>query len=277
MMMNDLAFSKNITIQLKHHFPILHSLLNYDLLYMARKDAGVDKQESVEIGRIFHRKKMMLIPLPEILGLNRKELIAEAKTHLPIWESIPVLRNIVLFLKKLFLGNRQKDEPAGDPTILPILTYDASVPGDVELLDYEKDELQQEITGDVKESRHVKPRRSEMYRTALKELKEQIVGKDSTIDEKLASLAEKWNPLFDPTARENLVEDVNSIIRDYLRRVKHTLKVQPPDLERIRTLAISLSDNRSFDKILKKDYFLWYIEIYILKLLIEMRIHFKQV
>lgn len=271
--MNDLAFLKNINIQLKNHFPMLNSLLNYDLLYLAHKDAGPAKSESNEIGRIFHKKKMMLIPLPEIFRLNRKELLAEAKTHLPVWESIPILRNIIHFLKKLFLGNKKTGEPEDDPTVLPILTYDASTPGDADKLDFERDESLKNTTGE--ESKPVNPYRGENYKTTLKRLKEQIVGKETDIDEKLASLAEKWNPLFDPTARENLVEDVNSIIKDYLRRVKHTLKVQPPDLERIRTLAITLSDNRSFDKILKKDYFLWYIEVYILKLLLEMHIHLR--
>ncbi|MBN2536253.1 MAG: hypothetical protein JXB88_25450 [Spirochaetales bacterium] len=275
MMMNDLAFLKSIGIQLKNHFPMLYSLLDYNLLYLAGKDAGPDKPESNEIDRIFHKKKLMLIPLPEILGLNRKELLAEAKTHLPIWESIPVLKHIIRFLKKLFIGNRQTEEPEDDPSILPLLTYDATTPGNEEMLDYESGESQNELAGELNESKPVHPYRGEVYKTALNKLKEQIVGKDINIEEKLVSLAEKWNPLFDHAAREYLLEDVNSIIKDFLRRVKHTFKVQPPDMDRVRTLALTLSDNRSFDKITKKDYFLWYIEVYIVKLLTEMHIHLR--
>ncbi|MBN2444651.1 MAG: hypothetical protein JXJ04_25070 [Spirochaetales bacterium] len=273
-MVNELAFLKNINLQLKNHFPLLNSLLSYELLYMAKKDIEPEKQEAEEIKRIFHKKKMMLVPLTEIFGLNQKELLTEAKTHLPIWESIPLLRNIIHFLKKLFLGKKQIEEGDEDPTALPLLTYDAYTSHELTAPEHDVEPKGEKNQSDeIDELKQPPPFNQEAYKTGLSELKVNLVGKNTSIDEKLESLADKWNPLFDQTARKHLVQDVNSIIKDYLRSVKKTLKYQPPDLERIRTLAITLSDNRSFDKILKKDYFLWYIEVYILKLLIEMNLH----
>ena len=110
---------------------------------------------------------------------------------------------------------------------------------------------------------------SSAYRRALEDLKLELVGANIPIDQKLNNLMEKWNPLFDKMAKKNLVDDVNSIIRDYLRRINKSFTVHPPDLKRIQMLADNLSQNRSFDEIKHKEYFKWYIEIYMIKLLGE--------
>jgi len=100
-------------------------------------------------------------------------------------------------------------------------------------------------------------------------LKEHFVGKGLTMEQKLADLAAKWNPLYDTRAKQNLVEDINSMIRDYLRSLKRGFKVQPPDVQRIQNLAKTLAQNKSFNKIKKKEYLFRYIEIYMIKLLGE--------
>ena len=65
------------------------------------------------------------------------------------------------------------------------------------------------------------------------------------------------------------MEDVNAMIRDYLRNIKRTFRISPPDAARIHSLAEKLAANRSFDRIKRKDYFIRYIEIYMVKLLGE--------
>jgi len=79
----------------------------------------------------------------------------------------------------------------------------------------------------------------------------------------------KWNPLYDSQARTELVEDVNSMIRDFMRGLRRGMRLKPPDAERIRLLAEQLSQNRAFDRIKRKDLFRQYIEIYMIKLLSE--------
>ncbi len=59
------------------------------------------------------------------------------------------------------------------------------------------------------------------------------------------------------------------MVRDYLRNIRRTFRVNPPDAERIRTLAQKLATNKSFNRIKRKDYFTRYIEIYMIKLLAE--------
>ena len=44
-----------------------------------------------------------------------------------------------------------------------------------------------------------------------------LVPPDSSLDSELTSYLNEWNHLLDKEAKKNLTEDVNSLIRDYLR------------------------------------------------------------
>jgi hypothetical protein len=107
------------------------------------------------------------------------------------------------------------------------------------------------------------------YRKAVQELKLHFVGAQKTVPERLGELALRWNPLYDSQARTELVEDVNSMIRDFLRGLRRGLRLKPPDTERIQSLAEQLSQNKAFDRIKRKDLFCQYIEVYLIKLLSE--------
>ena len=98
-------------------------------------------------------------------------------------------------------------------------------------------------------------------------LKLELVGSDNSIPESLQELVERWNPLYDAHARTELVLDVNAMIRDYFRTLKRTFGVGAPSAARIRGLAAKLAENKSFERITRKDLFTRYIEIYMLKLL----------
>jgi hypothetical protein len=83
----------------------------------------------------------------------------------------------------------------------------------------------------------------------------------------LEELAEKWNPLLDPVARQNLVEDVNSLVRDFLRRMKVGFRLIPPDRERIRELSAKLAQNDAFTEVRQKEPLRRYLELYMLTVL----------
>jgi hypothetical protein len=88
-----------------------------------------------------------------------------------------------------------------------------------------------------------------------------------TIDGSLSELAEKWNPLYDPQKKKELVEDVNALVRDFIRPVKRALVGKPPDAQRIVALAEKLCEAKSLAGIKKKDYLMRYLELYIIKCL----------
>jgi len=111
--------------------------------------------------------------------------------------------------------------------------------------------------------------KSQKYKQVLAQIRETLVGTDATLDQKLEELAEKWNPLFDPAAKADLIQDVNSLIRDFLRSIKRTFKVKPPNLEQIRNLASDLAMNKNLNEIKRKESLRIYIEIYMAKVLEE--------
>jgi hypothetical protein len=56
----------------------------------------------------------------------------------------------------------------------------------------------------------------------------------ATLDVYLDELEEKWNRIINPQAKKNLTEDVNSLIRDYLRKTARTLRAATFTSERIQ-------------------------------------------
>ena len=100
------------------------------------------------------------------------------------------------------------------------------------------------------------------YRKSVQLLISQYVPKGKSLDIMLEDLAEKWNPLFDTQQKRDLVEDVNALVRDYIRPIKRTFLVKPPDTNRIHALAEQLSASKSLSKIKKKEALARYIELY---------------
>ena len=91
--------------------------------------------------------------------------------------------------------------------------------------------------------------------------------KGGTIDHTLGELAEKWNPLYDVAQKKNLVEDVNALVRDFLRPIRRSFLVRPPDLKRIHALAEQLSASKALAQIKKRDVLMRYIELYMIRCL----------
>jgi hypothetical protein len=274
-MADDLEFAKNCEHRLEEQDPLLFALLNYGLLFLAREETKISYECARELERCFNERESRLEPLPVILGLNRKELLADAKLHLPLWQRISPLRALISLFKglswnlkrmlvqrpqqsakrgassrpaatgKMTLGTRREEAAANGATGKPPPSAQAQAPASATL-----------------EQRAA-------YRRAVIRLKTDLVGKDKTVNQTLDELMEKWNPLYDPQARENLVTDVNAMVRDYLRGLKRGFRIQPPDRARLQHLAENLSRNKAFNRITRKDLFIRYIEIYMVKLLEE--------
>ena len=105
------------------------------------------------------------------------------------------------------------------------------------------------------------------YKRSVQSLVSQFVPAGSTIDATLTELAEKWNPLYAAAQKRNLVEDVNALVRDFLRPVRKSFLSRPPDLKRIHALAEQLSTSKALAQIKKRDPLLRYIELYMVRCL----------
>ena len=100
----------------------------------------------------------------------------------------------------------------------------------------------------------------------MAKLKVHFVG-NASLDDSMDELCEKWNPLYDPQAKADLVEDVNSLVRDFLRKLKRGFLVKPPNASRIQNMADTLANNHAFDDIKKRDSLKTYIELYMISIL----------
>ena len=105
------------------------------------------------------------------------------------------------------------------------------------------------------------------FRRSVQSLIAHYVPAGQTIDATLADLAEKWNPLYAAEQKKNLVEDVNALVRDFLRPIRRSFLVRPPDLKRIHSLAEQLSTSKSLVQIKKRDLLMRYIELYMVRCL----------
>ena len=103
-------------------------------------------------------------------------------------------------------------------------------------------------------------------REAARNLEEELVPSSSTLDRELRSYEHQWNKLIGKVTHNNLTEDVNSLIKDYLRKVLRTLKAEGFTLQRIQSLAESLADTPGMKKIGEPEALTMYIQLYMVKL-----------
>ena len=269
-MKNDEAFIRDLEGRLRNEDPLLAGFLRFELLFLALESGNPGHEAAKDIEELFDPQHHSLKPLDEVLGLKRDELVKDAKYKVPLWKTIPLLVGIAKFFKGLASGFRQgtaevvtersiKKKPRGEGFVSTSLRDDRHE---------EHEPASSAQTGD-----EPKTRKQELmnYKEALEKLKRKVAGNDKPINKSLEELAERWNPLYDPRAKADLVEDVNSLIRDFIRSIKKHFRVKPPDLPRIENMARQLSEHEAFEKIRRKDALMTYIKLYIIKILGNLR------
>jgi pyoverdine/dityrosine biosynthesis protein Dit1 len=84
----------------------------------------------------------------------------------------------------------------------------------------------------------------------------------------MEELEDRWSRLIDRKAREDLINDVKFLARDNLRRVVKVQKNFKPTQEIISDIAANLvSRNKALRSLSARDSLLLYLELYMLKLL----------
>lgn len=275
-MTDDAAFEQSVETRLREEDPLLHTLLNYNLLYLSRQEANVPTDLAAELDEIFHPKDPRLRSLPQILNLDRRKLLTDAKLLLPFWQAVPIISSVVAFLKRVFLGTPEEEradrrsrrgasrsrsgssEPVGATTV----TYGAHATDASE-------SPEDGATAAPQAAGSTASRRAQVarFKDAVRELQKQYVHPGSTPERTLEELADRWNPLLDPVAKQNLVEDINSLARDFLRRMKVSFRLVPPTQERIEEWADRLCQNEAFHQIRRRQDLKAYIKLYMLTVL----------
>ena len=243
-MEDDQAFENLLKKYLIDHYADFYALLNYHLLKQIQKYPGMgDKQKAIimlYIDEINHQ----ILPLSRLFGINRRSLFSDARVMVAAWKSNKVLRFLVLFFKQLFMTGAARKAM--------------------------KEDRKRKKNKSQKEFQKISDNGALNESVSL--LKEHFLAPGMTVEAGLENLIDRWNPLIDAVAKRNLVEDVNSFIRDYVRKLKRSFITNPPNKERVENIAESLSHTQAFDAIKEKEALRQYMALYIVKLLSEIRV-----
>lgn len=302
-MVQDDAFLDDLERRVNEDDPLLGALLSFNLLYLARQGMVIQDEVTVRLDKILDLKRQALFPLDEIFGLHRREILAEARLKLPVWKTIPILRQLLRLLDRMFTGRperqaqargtRKRAQAEGDDDVM------INLAGMEEFSEAEEEEgastkmlplvdeedsrgrqggraavrgrsgagLRSLIEAGRSTAGSTSKQRMAAYRKAIEVLKERLLGKEVTIDVRLKELSDRWNPLLVGNAKQNLIEDVNSFIRDQVRQIRRSLLIKPPDLARVKNLSQQISQSSVFEEIKRKDEFREYIQLYLIKIL----------
>ncbi len=255
---NDDAFKRDVETRVKESYPLLAALASAPLLYLARSETNISQEAKEEIARCLEPDNN-LRPLAEIMGLFRPMILSEVRSYLPLWETLPILRHIVALFRALFVSgkrSRAAESVHGErPHPLPPRP------------EPEEDRPLPQRPAATRAAAVSERETMSRYRRALQILRDRYVPLGKNVEDTLEELADKWNPLFADAQKKDLVEDVNALVRDFLRPVKRTLMAVPPDIKRIQALAEQLSASKSLSQIKKKEPLKRYLELFMIKCL----------
>lgn len=226
------------------HSPVLYALLNANFMTLLSYEK--DDDETLEGFHLFINGRLM--NYSDLLMLKNSKIFANAKARLPFIYTVPLLSWIISFF------NSKKKEKAKAKKAAATTT---SAPSLDEMLD-SKDE------GKAKNAKPVS--KTEALAQAAKEITKDLIPEGSTLDRELNYLIKQWNKMISKEAYNNLTEDVNSLIRDYTRKVIKTLSGPSFTRERVENLAKTLVNTPNMQKINEEKALTEYVTLYILRL-----------
>lgn len=248
-MKNQELFEKTLENAVKIKSPILYALLNANFI----KALQYETRGMTELvtGHIHLFTDGEISPYSELLMLSKEEILTDAKILLPVWYTIPGVSWIVsLFMGQ---GKQKKQKPVvKQATQKKMLSSD-----EAEVFDTPSPITQQDTATSRKEE----------LKAAAQEAERHYVPEGSTLERELSSYEHAWNRMLSKQARENLTEDVNSLIRDYMRKILRTLRANNFTPERINNLADTLVKTPGMQKIQDRAELHMYVQLYMVKLI----------
>lgn len=216
--------------------PILHALINASFMSLLAMEGAVDESQSGF--KLFDRGRVL--PLSTLLMLDRQELLTDTRIMLPFWYTIPVVSAIIAFFSHPRKPKTKQTKPVEEP--------------------------REEQTGE-KDARAERDRKKAELRAAAEAVQRRLIPEGSTLEAEMAAQLELWNRTLDPQIKMNLTEDVNSLVRDYMRRIIRSIKASSFNRARVENLATTLVDTPGLMKIKNRDALLAYVQLYIVELI----------
>lgn len=230
------VFEQRLEQAVRAHSPVLYALLTSNFLPLVHYETRSSQEPVSEKINLFINGK--LIPYSELLMLNRQELLTDAKILLPFWYTVPILSWLAaLLFRKPKKKSQQKNQS-------------------VEKAPSEKDE---------DADQHQTSKKKELKNAAL-EIEKKLVPDGSTLEQELKENLQVWNKMLNKQSREHLTEDVNSLIRDYMRKVLRTIRSSAFTAERIKELSQTLINTPSLQKIRDRKELDTYVQLFMIQL-----------
>lgn len=245
---DDLAFERKVEERTREEFHLLYGMANFETLFLVVDGQDLpDGQETAALSLIDANNKRMR-SWTQILQLSREGIYREARLRLPVWMLIPIVRGLVRLFRHMFsspASRRERQQKANSAS------RSGSTAGSA-------------VEGTSPVAQEAKKKQ---FRESLEIMQQAYLDAGETPDQKLKKLRQQWNPLLDPVAADNLVEDVNSLCRDTLRRMRYTRSLTAPDASRIGELATRIAGNSAFQRINRRKAFETYLKLYMLTIL----------
>ena len=253
-MEDDDAFEQELADLTDSYSPVLAAVLGEKTLYLVHEELNGTPEGIPEAGRLFHKQN--LAPLSELYLLSRKDLLTDVRMLLPFWHTVPLFSVLIAILARL--GEKKKKQGKSAAAAKPQRAR--------EVVQAQADDPAQAQSG--QNAATAQARKAELKKAARK-LEATLVPESYTIDGYLVDLQNRWNRILTPQAKANLNEDVNSLIRDYLRKTARTIKAATFTHERISNLADTLAETPALLKLPAKDSLRLYIQLYMVKLVLK--------
>ncbi|MFA6505757.1 MAG: hypothetical protein WCT14_06655 [Treponemataceae bacterium] len=249
-MEDDDSFDHELADLTDNFAPVLSALLQEKTLYLVHEELDGTEAGIPEASRLFY--KGALAPLSDLYLLSRKDLLTDVRMLLPFWHTIPLFSGIIAFFKRM--GQKKPKQQRRVPTVNQFRIEEPAT----------RDE-----GNEAQSAKSSANERKAALKKAALAAQKKLVPTGYTLDVYLSELEERWNRIINPDLKENLTEDVNSLIRDYLRRTARSLKAATFTNERIEELARTLAESPNLVKIQARDSLRLYIQLYMINLVIK--------
>ena len=242
--MSDRAkFEAKLEKLVEEHSPVLYALLTANFISLLAAEKNLD--DSLQTFQLFVDGH--LLPYSELLMLRSEDVMADAKLKLPFIYTIPIISWIIGLFRSHKIEKQKKKEQEKEKA--------------KQLENADPMEILENAEGGKKKSKQ------EAVAEKAHEIAAEYIPEGSTIDRELNFLTKQWNRMISKEAYNNLTEDVNSLIRDYTRRVCNTLTAQTFTKERIENLADALVRTPNMQKISDQRALTDYVRLYMIRLL----------
>ena len=233
-MSNASEFEACLHEMVEKNSPILYALLNANFMNILSYASAEDNMDSLFVDG-------KLLPYSDLLMLKNSKILTNAKSRLPFYYTLPVIS----WIMSLFNGRKKEKKRATSAVIA------------------EKNPFEEE---EKKSDSGPKLTKTQALAANAKEIAKDLVPEGSTLDRELNYLTKQWNKMISKEAYNNLTEDVNSLIRDYTRRVVKTLSATSFTRERVENLAKTLVNTPNMQKIKEEKALTEYVILYMLRL-----------